>query len=278
MDNKEVLHTVERLFLSVPVIFYLVMLIFLAFISDSPVGAVFLGMIVSLIHLVVLILLTAYKKNHHWVIWVIPLALVVVFGFVANSKDFSLLQNMEMPAVITLNVVISFLLNLLFYNPKYIGSDKEAERLREELEKMKHEHASVTQESMQTSLRSIEDKCKAYNFVIGRVYSDKKGGSVQIREKINIPRELYNRFTELADDLEETSELHKILQDILHRLELAEKNEEELFTVKKTHLEMKRSPGDSVLQVMANNDKDPVRDYHAEAKEICVQILDFIKK
>ena len=277
MDNKEVVHTVERLFLSVPIIFYLVAIIFFAFISHSPIPAVFLGMTASLAHLITLIVLTAYRLNHHWIIWALPIVSVSLFGFIADKGTFSILEQMELPSVIVLNVVVSFILNLLFYNPKYIGSDGEAEKLRQQLQEYKNQ-LHVTKENMQTSLRSIEDKCKAYNFVIGRVYSDKKGGSKKIRDMINIPRELYNRFTELAEHLEDKEELEKVLDGILARLTLAEKEESGLFKIGKATTEVKRSEHNTILDILSANDKDPVNDYHAEAKEICTQVLKVLKE
>ena len=41
-------------------------------------------------------------------------------------------------------------------------------------------------------------------------------------------------------------------------------------------VDVKRFRHDTVLDVLANNDKDPVREYHAEAKEICEKLIVYL--
>jgi len=154
-------------------------------------------------------------------------------------------------------------------------------KLKDEMEKLRRK-PEVTKETFSINIKSIEDKCKAINFVIGRVYSDKKGGSAQIREKLNIDRELYNAFSELsADGMQQEREmLHKILTAIYHKLQQMELPEKSVFKLEKAKLQLKRENDgkEKILEILAANDKDPIKEYHSEAKNICTNLLRFLEK
>ncbi len=137
----------------------------------------------------------------------------------------------------------------------------------------------VSKENFNVTLRGIEDKCKAINFVIGRVYSDKRGASPEVRDKLKIDPEWYNTFSEITADFKE-EEMHKlngVLHNIMDRLLQLEQKENEVVNVTIGKLPIFRKVGDTVLEVLARNDKDPVGDYHTEAKEICEKTLKYLK-
>ncbi|MFT4343933.1 MAG: hypothetical protein ACMXYE_04265 [Candidatus Woesearchaeota archaeon] len=140
----------------------------------------------------------------------------------------------------------------------------------------------ITQENFTTNLRSIEDKCKALNFAIGRVYSDKNGGSEKIRELLRVERVLYNVFSELsaAQDERLNPQLLKVLLLLQRKLLLFHLPEKKLFSIGKEGLKLKRDKyGNwSVLDVLTQNDSDPVKEYHAEASEICTNMIAFLKE
>lgn len=153
-------------------------------------------------------------------------------------------------------------------------------RLQEELHRAKQH--TVTDENLTRTLRSIEDKCKAINFVVGRVYSDKRGGSPEIREKLTIPREWYNAFSEITADYEkeDAAQLLDVLGKIYSRLLVLHQAEKDAFKpIKDAQLPVDREPKgeEMILSVLAKNDKDPVMDYYAEAKEICEQLITYLK-
>lgn len=166
------------------------------------------------------------------------------------------------------------------YEKKVEKSTEEVVRLRETVLKYSHE-LKVTKKNVKTTLRSIEDKLKALNFVIGRVYSDKKGGSKEIRDMLKFPREWYNAFTAIVtheESEEEPGELLEILHLIKDRLKLLERREADILNIGKAKLPVNRYKHYKILDVMATNDDDPSYEYHDEAKEICEKMIHYLKK
>lgn len=154
-----------------------------------------------------------------------------------------------------------------------------------ELNKRLHEAEQallITHENFTINLRSIEDKCKAINFVIGRVYSDKHGANKKIREMLNINRVLYNAFSEITSDFDVGHVVHLmlVLKLLKKKLALYHIEENKLFTLRKNpKLPLKRNPEgkDIILDVLVNNDKDPIKEYHAEASEICNKMVEYLE-
>ncbi len=150
--------------------------------------------------------------------------------------------------------------------------------LRQDLNLVQSE-LMISSKNFSTTLKSIEDKCKAINFVIGRVYSNKRGGNPDLRNRLKIDRDLYNEFSEISSDFNSSkaSSLIVVLQRILDQLKLLEKEESAVFTPKFGRILVKREKGDRILDVLMKNDKDPVADYHSEAKEICLKLIEFLR-
>lgn len=147
---------------------------------------------------------------------------------------------------------------------------------KEELEAAKD--LVVSKENFNVTLRGIEDKCKGINFVIGRVYSDKRGASPEVRDELKIDPEWYNAFSEITADFKE-EEIHKlngVLHNIMDRLLHLEQKESSVVNLNIGKLPIYRKLGDSVLDVLARNDKDPITEYHKEAKEICEKTLKYL--
>ena len=149
-----------------------------------------------------------------------------------------------------------------YYHKKYEQQLKQTTKLKQQL-------TNISSKNFTVKLRSIEDKCKAINFVIGRVYSTKHKGNKTIRETLKIPRELYDRFSEmekkgLADP--------KLLNQILNKLINLEHTESQ--AIGKRILSKNHEP---IIQILKENDKDPVEDYHREAKEVCQALIQYLK-
>jgi DNA repair exonuclease SbcCD ATPase subunit len=151
------------------------------------------------------------------------------------------------------------------YSDKIHGLQEKLTRTQEEL--------SVTKSTVGNTLRGIEDKCKAINFVIGRVYADRKGGSKEIRQRLHIPSELYNSFSKMRSehDPEQIPQIIELVRNIYNHLIQLELPEYNLFKTRKEQLPVMRDEeGKSkIIDVLENNDADPVREYFLEAKEIC---------
>lgn len=148
---------------------------------------------------------------------------------------------------------------------------------REELQLAKK--LVISKDNFNVTLRGIEDKCKAINFVIGRVYSDKRGASQEIRDKLKINPEWYNAFSEITADFkeEEKHKLNGVLHNIMDRLLQLEKKEEEILKIGIGKFPIYRKLGDRVVDVLSRNDKDPFTEYHTEAKEICEKTLKYLE-
>lgn len=139
---------------------------------------------------------------------------------------------------------------------------------------------SITKENFEVSLRTIEDKCKAINFVIGRVYATRKGGSEDIRRVLHINRELYNSFSEITQNFSEEKKttLLRLLYLLKRKCRLFFAKEKDLIKPAKGRVKVKRSTGDTVLDVLEKNDRDPVRDYVTEAEEICTKMIAYLEQ
>lgn len=132
-------------------------------------------------------------------------------------------------------------------------------------------------ERVEIKAKSLEEKCKAINTVIGRVYKKKRGGSKNLRKLISISPELYNTFSKLMqkDELDSKAAI-AVLSELMRDLELLENSEKDVFGSKHKLLRgIKRAAdgSDAIIDVMQNNDTDPVKTYHKEAKEVCHEII-----
>jgi hypothetical protein len=135
------------------------------------------------------------------------------------------------------------------------------------------------EESIRKFVSSIEDKAKAINAVIGRVYSVKHGGTEELREKIKIDSEHYNEISQLhteePDKRRETATL--LLKKIKERLMLLQRPEREVFSRNEVRnledLDRDKSGKEDVIDVLMKNDKDPVAIYYQGALDFCDEAL-----
>ena len=163
------------------------------------------------------------------------------------------------------------------YHKKAEQDSAQLDYLRKTVDEYSQE-LNITKKEMVGRLRSIEDKCKAINFVIGRVYSNKKGGSKELRGELKIPRELYNDFSDILSKPKSTDKYYllKILKAVHKRLENLEKLESKIGAGR-GKLYVQRKFNDTVLDFLERNDNDPIKDYHAEAKLICTKLISLVE-
>jgi len=164
------------------------------------------------------------------------------------------------------------------HNAAYADRVKE---LEDEL-RLTKQRLSISRESVSVTLREIEAKAKAINFVVGRVYADKKGGSKDIREQLHIPRELYNEFSQITTDYtsSDAARLLNILMILQNKLALYELPENKIFTLDsdaQIPLERDGRGNDPIIEVLSKNDQDPVVDYYTGAKEVCAKLVEFLE-
>jgi hypothetical protein len=153
------------------------------------------------------------------------------------------------------------------------------QKLERELSQTKQQ-INVTRQNVDVTLREIEAKAKGINFVVGRVYSEKHGGNKEIREMLHIDRDLYNSFSAITSDYSQSDkhELLKILKVIKNKLSLYELPERELFKIGESDLLRESDGSSSIIEVLSNNDKDPILDYYAGAKEVCDKVIAFLNQ
>lgn len=163
----------------------------------------------------------------------------------------------------------------------------EADAAKKELGEVKKELASVkkmivkldSEEDVKKFIISIEDKAKAINAVIGRVYSVRHGGTESLRKKIKIDPEHYNEFNELKDKApnKRKAAAVSILNKINATLDVMEKKEKEIFDAPDlaslVRLTRNTQGTDKVIDVLARNDSDPVNLYYDGAREFCSEAL-----
>ena len=133
---------------------------------------------------------------------------------------------------------------------------------------------TVVEDEVATVVQSIEDKIKALNFVIGRVYSVYKGGTERLRNKIRVDKAWYEDFNVIdhKDSARRRAEALVLLGKIKDRLDVLEKSEQSVFGEEHTKLRnLARNPNgtDKVIDVLIRNDKDPAKQYYDGARSFC---------
>lgn len=160
---------------------------------------------------------------------------------------------------------------------------KQEEHKQQILEEPKVERKIIVdlddEESIRKFVSSIEDKAKAINAVIGRVYSVKHGGTDELRAKIKIDSEHYNEISQLhteePDKRKETATI--LLKKIKERLGLLQRPEIEVFERSEVrnleNLDRDKNGKDDIIDVLMKNDKDPVAIYYQGALDFCDEAL-----
>jgi hypothetical protein len=155
----------------------------------------------------------------------------------------------------------------------------------EEIDKSKEVTVKGTTQELQGYVRSIEDTSKAINFTIGRVYSNKRGGKPELRDKIKIDSTWYNLIAEISREGVDTRlpELRNVIYQIGARLNVLYLTEKQVFgsqAIKRLNgIERDEEGNDKIIDVLVKNDKDPVALYYQTAVDYCnkaVQDIDII--
>ena len=232
--------------------------------TSAPLLLVFIGFLPSIATIVFALFLYEESFQARISLWFLPFVLVGLF-FVAGTSIPLLRTNLDVGALIFINVIYSLVYLILFFLLiKFVGFTPD---------KSKPQAKPVSQnKSITEVIASIEDKSKAINFVIGRVYSKYHGGSADLRKKIRIDSEIYNEFSHnfesFSGDDSKILELVVRIRGSILRLKNTEK-----YMFGSSHSSLKnllRSPdgSDKIIDVLSKNDKDPVMSYFKGAVEI----------
>ncbi len=248
----------------------------------------FSPLLLSIILAVVLIDL--HGKSAAPYLWVLGVFLVIGFHFFLSSAESPLLKQLEVNELTALNVIgIVLFLGLvsMAWSREALFPKKRREKKKILVEaahpaKLEEEWHSPDSPAFIRTMQSVEDKCKAINFAIGRVYSGKHGGTREMREKIRIPAELYNSFSSTTSSSSEDREkLLHILRKIRKRLLLLEKEEKEVLgssIVTLKHIKRDEDGESKVIDILAENDSDPVRSYYETALSFVENSISSLEK
>lgn len=137
---------------------------------------------------------------------------------------------------------------------------------------------AAEEQDVPTILATIEDRCKAINFVIGRVYNVHHGATAGMRDKIKIDSEWYNELSQAMEDPEENHEaVSDAVQLIKDRLSAMHYPEAEVFSAPELSrlkgLERSADGSSTVVHVLSRNDQDPIEQYLVSAEEYCDLVL-----
>lgn len=227
----------------------------IGFSSEAPFGSVIAGFLPAIFSLIFLISVTETKRHVEYM-WIMPLIFSIVF-LVLGLVQAPLFDKMEIGKLTFLNIVISYIFLLLISYP-------------EAYKKAEHDQEKQKEKDIKHQFHSIEGKCKAINFVIGRVYRSSNGGTTSLRDKIRISSELYNEFQRLLKE-GTREEIIVVLDKIGKALFQLNKPEKEIFGPRATgflkNILRDDEGNDNIISVLAKNDNDPVVSYYEEALE-----------
>lgn len=296
--EKEVFDRLSKRMIEISIIVYLASVVLLTVLAQTDFGFVFIGLLPLLIYLIIFNVFFIKKIANNLLLWTLPFFFALMLYFLWRSGELVILNRMEGLTLAAINLILCYIANfffIMFYTKKTKPKTKKQKdkheehrkrqtevinRLRQQVSDLKRKQ-EITEKNFSYSLRSIEDKCKAINFVIGRVYSDKKGANKTIRDKLRIDREFYNAFSEITSKNKDYHKLQPILDKIYTQLRTFDVHEKDLFKLSSNpKIPLKRDihGNDRIIDVMARNDKDPIVGYVTEAKEVLIRINDFLKK
>lgn len=266
-------------------VFAIILFVFMLFLSltnGTDIGSVMLGLLPTIAYLIINYSLLYDIRSKHFLVWILPVLLVLLFYLVARTVSQTTIGRMDLNVVSFLNLFICYIFAgvILFYI--FVGRTIKAEK--RVLTEIRHEVKNIDSviESLERTpsvrilIHSLEDKCKAINFVIGRVYSDKHGGSKELREKIRIQKDWYNTFSNLSHDFSSKDrEMVHLSVDLIHkRLLLLERKEKEVFgDITLVNVDRDPKGHEPIREVLIKNDKDPVETYLGSSKQMCERIL-----
>ena len=242
--------------------------------SGEQVFLVVVGFFPTILTIIISLTMHDNYSKQNKLFWFIPIIIVGGFYFIGTASE--MFGNVNVDVLTGVNFIISMIyVAIVFglFNEKkttIITKDKPAPQIPKK------------EDSLEEYIHSIEDKSKALNFVVGRVYNKYHGGELSIRDKLRIPAEWYNEFSNIGVGTSriDFEKLNEIITKFELQLKNFEKTESELFKTKANNLKnLIRDPqgNDKIIDVLDHNDKDPVRSYYQGAIDFCDKIRDSMK-
>ncbi len=210
-------------------------------------------------------------------LWLTPLAVAFLFLGLGPFINQLLGDQLDLSVLTAVNLALSYVILGIMSLIEYYGGKDEEDATLEEVQAFEPEHLG-------RYIHTIEDKCKAINFVIGRIYRASNGGTKGLRERLRVPREWYNEFN--AIPAEEAQAQRQLALDLLGRIEerlgSLLRPEKDLFTKDELRslkgLARDEEGRDRILDVLIVNDNDPVEEYFLGAMDFCKRVKEGLEK
>lgn len=270
-------------FETVSILYLVIMFIFItitAYAGNHSLFLVMVGFSPTILTIIISLMIHEQAKHHKHLLWIVPL--IVMAGFFA-LKDSVLFMNMDIEVLTGINFLLAMIYVVLAFAVYGKNEEKASIEAVEEIMHLSNKDKKIEEKELTDYINSIEDKSKALNFTIGRVYNQYHGGSKKIREKIQIPSDWYNEFSlvGIAKGKIDKEKLLHLISKFELQLKILEKTEYEVFEEEVSKLRnLIREPHgkDKIINVLDYNDKDPVRSYYEGALEFCQRIKEEIDK
>jgi hypothetical protein len=311
--EKRDLTLIEKLFILVSSLALIFLIIWTSNSTGANIGIIVISFMPTFIIILLSIFFFQLEPRFKLFFFITPIILAIIFYGICISGQVKILNNIDHANVTAFNFMISLIFIILLSmldsfsrkvikpikkkiveNEKKIiknekemlnnlsGKDSQTTIKRtttnitgnEKIEEVKEIKTHSTEKELSGYMRSIEDTSKALNFAIGRVYSNKRGGSPQIRDKIKINNEWYNLIADIGrgNMIERLPELRNAIYQIGSRLNTMYLTEKQVFPityVKKFNLEHDINGEEKIIDVLAKNDKDPISLYYQTAVDYC---------
>lgn len=249
----------EKFFLVVSLFVTLFLVIISSLWTDSSLFFTFIGYLplFGTIGILLVLVENSYKNSVYWgAPFLTSLLFLIIFGLLNPLLGYQL----DVGALAVVNLIFGLLVVLVVT----IMEGRAVLPVEDEVE--------ITPENIDEYMLGIEDKCKALNFVIGRVYRMSNGGSEKIRARLRIEKDWYNEFHSLTKDIDQNrDDALAVLHKINDRLSLLMKPEKDVLHKKELdalkHIARDKEGGDRIIDVLIANDRDPVEHYFVGAVE-----------
>ncbi|MCC7574282.1 hypothetical protein KO361_01715 [Candidatus Woesearchaeota archaeon] len=252
------------------ILILLAIIIISAFSTNSPLLFVVIGFLPSLITIILSLVLYEESFHHKITIWFIPLIITGSFFLIGTNYEY-MNYNMDVATLTSINIIYSVLYLTMFFTIIRITRKKPKQTKEQKPVQLK-------EQNIQEYIASIEEKSKALNFVIGRVYNKYHGGTQELRKSINLKPDWYNELSEALQNEEktDTKRLFTIIEKIESHLKNLKKPENQVLTKKQLqdlkNLDRDKEGKDTILEVLMKNDADPVELYYKGMQEFCETI------
>jgi len=262
----------EKVFIALVIVAVIAFMIWIGSETNSEITKIILGFSPLIINVILLgVIVEKVDRSFHYVIWGLPFIVVILFLALAKSDPSGYFSGLDVENLVVLNLIISYVFVLII---NYIESIKHREKQQKKSNQPIIVNKPADENQVKSYVQSIEDKCKAINFVIGRVYKTKSGGTPEIRASIKIPKEWYNKFYESKSKY--TPEKNKLVCELsthieaqLKRLFLTEKKVFGVHAKGLKRIQRNKDGSSRIIDVLIANDKDPIKDYVESALEFC---------